>query len=168
MKPLTERDHARTPLHIVRAIQLAINMQFDWDVCADDASSVCGPNRYFGIDRGQNSLQFWWYKRLSKRAVCFMNPPYSQLPIWAHKAKAEAQRGLIVVGLIPDMRSSRWFQRHVEGHAPLVLLPDGRINFDAPPGIKYSSNPWPSCVPVWTPWTTGQTQYARFNRRPTP
>lgn len=243
------KDMYRTPRNIITAIERTLNMRIGWDVCADHASNVAPTGSYFGLDKGQDSLKFWWYKRLPKMTVCFMNPPYSQIPAWVNKAKVEASRGLIVVGLLPDMRSSRWFQNHVEGKAPLCLLPDGRINFDPPsyaldprdkdvyatdagkvlgtvhpvnhtgqaftvskvvnrgmsgfgsglavaraevPGerpflsptvadgrdtverragkngkwLKHSSNPWPSCVPVWTPWATGQTQYVRFERRP--
>lgn len=167
MQPLTTKDMYRTPRHIITAIERALNMRIGWDVCADHVSNVATTGRYFGLDKDQDSLKFWWYKRLPKMTVCFMNPPYSQIPAWANKAKIEASRGLIVVGLLPDMRSSRWFQKNVEGKASLCLLPDGRINFESPdPTIKVSSNPWPSCVPVWTPWTTGRTEYVRFNRKP--
>lgn len=161
------RDKYGTPRHIVWEIESALNVRVAHDVCASEHNTVAAS---FWSEE-TDALSFSWADRLRPMTVCWMNPPYSALPAWTAKAAEESRKGLLVVGLVPDMRSSKWFQRNVEGVASLCLLPDGRINFDPPPEaladpeFKQSSNPWPSCVPVWTPWRTGQTQYLRFDRR---
>jgi hypothetical protein len=91
--------------------------------------------------------------------AAWMNPPYSDPGAWCAKAAHEAAKGMIIVGLLPDDRSTVWYQQHIHGIAPTVFLTPTRIQFDSlgqKPGT--GSNPKGSIIPIWTPWRTGQTQ----------
>lgn len=88
--------------------------------------------------------------------AAFMNPPYSRqlkLPIepWLRKATVEAMKGLTVVGIIPANVQTRWWQTWVRAAYEVRFLTH-RISFDAPPGVKVSSNAGHNvAVVIWKP-----------------
>lgn len=163
---MSDKDRYATPDHIFNAVMSELNVRCTWDVCAEEWSSKAGL-QFFGPGSlyAEDALAICWRNHIpGDLPVVWCNPPYSALADWTSKC-AGSSFGMIVVGCVPDMRSSKWFQESVEGVASLCLLPDGRINFTPPDGIRTSSNPWPTCFPVWTPWRTGATQYRRFKRK---
>lgn len=82
---------------------------------------------------------------------CFMNPPYSRkIGAWIAKARREAERGALVVGLLPARTDTAWFYEHVYPHAHIEFL-RGRIKFEG----TASSAPFPSMIAVWGKACTG-------------
>lgn len=86
----------------------------------------------------------------------FLNPPYARvlkMPIepWLKKATVEAMKGLTVVGIIPANVQTRWWQTWVRAAYEVRFLTH-RISFDAPPGVKVSSNAGHNvAVVIWKP-----------------
>ena len=79
---------------------------------------------------------------------CFMNPPYGDvIKAWVSKARMEAERGTLVVGLLPVRTDTKWFHRHVYHAATEIRFLKGRLKFEG--GKALSSAPFPSMIVVW-------------------
>ena len=79
-----------------------------------------------------------------------MNPPYGrEISYWVEKARSEAERGSLVVGLLPARTDTKWWQEHVQGHADVRFIA-GRLKF----GNAKSAAPFPSAIAVWWGWPT--------------
>lgn len=118
----------------------ALNERFDFtlDVCATRRNAKC--DRFFSPE--DDGLSRPWYGR------CWMNPPYGKgIGVWVAKAKEEAGKGALVVGLLPARTDTLWWQTHVQGAADVRFLA-GRLKFE---GAK-SSAPFPSAIAVWWGW----------------
>ena len=83
----------------------------------------------------------------------FMNPPYSDVEPWLKKAFFDYSRGIQVVVLLKDDRSTLWFARWVWPYAePRPVLANvergtsGRIKFNGVSGGNFAS-----MVAVYTP-----------------
>lgn len=116
----------------------ALNARFSFtlDVCALPENAKC--SRYFTPE--VNGLSVPW---TGER--CFMNPPYGrEIVAWVAKARREAERGALVVGLLPARTDTAWFHEHVYPHAHIEFL-RGRIKFVG----AASSAPFPSMIAVW-------------------
>lgn len=123
-----------TPLWLFRELDAEFG-PFDLDPCASEENHKCP--HYFTQE--QNGLaQPWWGK-------VFMNPPYGPtIPLWVEKARQEAKRGVLVVGLLPVRTDTEWWHRSVEGHATVRFL-KGRVNFTG------KNPPFASCIVIWKP-----------------
>lgn len=112
--------------------------QFTLDVCATGHNAKCA--RFCDLGHGVDGLSFPW---AGER--CWMNPPYSrEITRWVVKARQEAERGSLVVGLLPARTDARWWQENVQGHADVRFIA-GRLKF----GDAKASAPFPSAVAVW-------------------
>ena len=161
------KDKRSTPRWVYNAIVETIGITPTWDVAAEKHTSVTGPHQYWGEEN--NSLAIDWSNELSAYRylnpeigiAVWVNPPYSSPGKWCAKAASEAAKGLIVIGLLPDDRSTGWYQEHIHGIAPTVFLTPDRIPFiDPATGLEQAGNPKGSIIPIWLPWRTGQTQEA--------
>jgi phage N-6-adenine-methyltransferase len=84
----------------------------------------------------------------------FVNPPYSRCAEFVAKAATEAQKGCVVVLLIPSRTDTRYWHAHIwdrETHRPKpgveVRFIKGRLKF----GAGKNSAPFPSAVIVMRP-----------------
>ena len=161
------KDKRSTPRWVYNAIVETIGITPTWDVAAEKHTSVTGPGRYWSQE--DDSLSIDWVSALTMERqedpgigiVAWMNPPYSCPGKWCAKAASEAAKGLIVIGLLPDDRSTGWYQEYIHGIAPTVFLTPDRIPFiDPATGLEQAGNPKGSIIPIWLPWRTGQTQEA--------
>lgn len=59
----------------------------------------------------------------------------------------EAERGTLVVGLLPVRTDTKWFHRHVYHAATEIRFLKGRLKFEG--GKALSSAPFPSMIVVW-------------------
>ena len=159
--PKKLKDEQATPRAVFERIQEVLGVQFAHDVCASAKNKKC---KSFWSKRN-NALTISWADTLETRLlpVLWMNPPYSMLSEFTEKASYEASKGCIVVGLVPHISSSRWYQENVHNVASTVYLPDGRINFELE-GVVRPGNALPSCVPIWTPWQCA-TSYQFYTRK---
>ena len=78
-----------------------------------------------------------------KRVFC--NPPYGrELPKWIKKAHDEAEKGALVVMLIPARTDTRAFHDYIYHQAEIRFI-RGRIKF----GDAKTSAPFPSMVVIF-------------------
>lgn len=163
--PQSEKDRWATPVSVYARICEVIGITPVWDVCAEGWSSKC--EQYW--DDNDNALSIDWAEAMHTMVghelpiPVWMNPPYSDLGTWCDYASEQAAKGIIVVGLVPENSSARWFQR-VEKTSSALFRPDGRINFQRPDGTIATGQPLPSIVPIWTPWRVTTPGQARFRR----
>jgi phage N-6-adenine-methyltransferase len=117
---------------------------FTLDPCATASTAKC--SRW--ISEEQNGLLADW----SGERV-FMNPPYGrEIYAWTRKARTEAERGALVVGLLPASCDLTWWHDDVVGHAEVRYL-RGRVRFLT--GGRYrASGFFASVVVIWRPKVT--------------
>jgi phage N-6-adenine-methyltransferase len=117
---------------------------FTLDACATAANAKC--KRFFSKD--DNGLaQDWSAERV------FMNPPYGkEIGLWMHKAKAEANRGALVVCLVHARTDTRWWHESVQNCADEIYFLRGRLRFLCAKKTKFTA-PFPSAVVVYLPGT---------------
>jgi site-specific DNA-methyltransferase (adenine-specific) len=112
---------------------------FTLDVCARRQNTKCV--RFFSPV--QDGLSRHWHGER-----CWMNPPYGrEIVHWVAKAQREADRGALVVGLLPARTDTHWWHNHVHGHADVRYL-SGRLKF----GNAQNSAPFPSAIAIWWGW----------------
>jgi phage N-6-adenine-methyltransferase len=116
-----------------------LNSEFgcEIDVCAIPENAKC--ERYFTPDE-DGLLQSW------EGAICWMNPPYSQIAKWMKKAYEESQNGATVVALVPARVETRWWFEFALKAAEIRFL-KGRLRFS---GAKNSA-PFPSALVIFRP-----------------
>jgi len=113
---------------------------FTLDVCATTTNAKCA--RFF--TKEDNGLRQDWGKN-----VCWMNPPYSQLRDWLHKAHESSTRGATVVCLTFARTDTAGFHDCV-AHASEIRFLRGRLRF----GKAKNSAPAPSCLIIFRPNNT--------------
>ena len=115
--------------------------RFTLDPCAADGR-LC--HRYF--TEADNGLEQDW-----SRDRVFMNPPYGrEIYAWTRKARAEADRGALVVGLLPASTDLAWWHDDVVGAGAEVRYLRGRVRFITG-GPYRASGFFASVVVVWRP-----------------
>ena len=157
-------DSWATPPEVVAKVEAWLGLNFMLDVCATEENKKA----QFYIDEDQDSLSCDWadYEEHGHHPgyPLWLNPPYSKPLPWCQKAAEESRKGLIVVGLLKDDRSTRWYREYVEGVASVCLVPNKRISFiDPATGKPGKGNNFASVLPIWTPWSTGRTGYVRID-----
>lgn len=92
------------------------------------------------LTKAEDGLSQNW---AGKRVFC--NPPYGrELPKWIKKAHDEAEKGALVVMLIPARTDTRAFHDYIYHQAETRFL-KGRIKF----GNAKASAPFPSMVVIF-------------------
>tara|TARA_Y100000114_G_scaffold129422_1_gene126823 strand:- start:707 stop:1123 length:417 start_codon:yes stop_codon:yes gene_type:complete len=83
---------------------------------------------------------------------CFVNPPYSKLKStkknglgWIEKAHLEAQKGKLIVMLIPSRTDTSWFHEIILENDYEVRFIKGRVKF----GDKGQPAPFPSMLVIF-------------------
>lgn len=114
---------------------------FTLDPCATPRTAKCA--RFFTEE--QNGLeQSWAGERV------FMNCPYgAEVYAWTKKAREEAARGALVVGLLPASTDLAWWHQDVVGHAEVRYL-RGRVRF-LTDGPYRASGFFASVIVIWRP-----------------
>jgi phage N-6-adenine-methyltransferase len=129
--------HWATPPEVFEPLQAEFN--FTLDPCATPISAKCA--RYF-TEADDGLAQSWAGHRV------FMNPPYGrEIYAWTRKARDEAARGTLVVGLLPASTDLRWWHEDVIGRAELRWI-RGRVRFITD-GPYRASGFFPSVIVVW-------------------
>ncbi len=126
-------DERSTPLELFN--ELDKEFHFTLDVCASHENHKCD----YYLTKKEDGLNTSW-----KGEVCFMNPPYSDIPRWLQRARNQSySHGITVVCILPCDTSTNWFHDHIwdcytHGTRCGVKLrfPKGRFKFG-----KYTSSP---------------------------
>ena len=148
-----QSDEWTTPLGLYD--DLHREFDFQWDAAATQATSRTGSYCYFGPDHGtaeyRDALTVTPWRVLNRERF-FLNPPYSRVREFIAKAHAEAQRGALVVCLVPSRTDTRWWHDHVWDDVRHCWRPGvegrflrGRLKF----GAATNSAPFPSVVLVF-------------------
>jgi site-specific DNA-methyltransferase (adenine-specific) len=132
--------------------QLNDEFHFTLDPCASAANAKHA--RFFAENKdkaegglwracGINGLEQDW----SDDRV-FMNPPYGrEIYAWTRKAREEAKRGALVVGLLPASTDLAWWHEDVVGHAEVRYI-RGRVRF-LTGGPYRASGFFASVIVIW-------------------
>lgn len=148
--PEEEKDLAQTPLDFFLALERYLNIQFDLDACAIQATAKAN-NYYSLLEKNQNSLELPWCR------TNFVNPPYSDIMPWCKKAYDEAKKGNTSALLIPDKPEVKYMQ-YCHLHADTIFHMPYRLNFLRPNGEPFMTKEgkkqgpkFPVCVVLFTP-----------------
>lgn len=88
---------------------------------------------------GVSGLEREWGSRT------FVNPPYSEIKDWVKYGYEQAQKGKLVVMLIPSRTDTRWWHDYcMKGEIRFIK---GRLKF----GGSKNSAPFPSAIVVFNP-----------------
>lgn len=114
---------------------------FTLDPCANEKNNLGLPATFTEKENGLE--QSWAGHRV------FMNPPYGrEVYAWTQKAREEAARGALVVGLLPASTDLAWWHDDVKGHAREVRWIRGRVRF-LTDGPYRASGFFASCIVIW-------------------
>ncbi len=128
-----KRDERSTPQKLFD--ELDAEFHFSLDVCATHENNKC--ERYFDLELN-GLLQSW------KNEICFMNPPYSNIPSWLGVASSQCHHNnATVVCILPCDTSTSWYHDYLwdkETHRTRehvqLRFPKGRFKFG-----KYRTSP---------------------------
>lgn len=95
---------------------------FLFDVAAEKATSKCGLLGYFGLDRGDDSLQLDW------PTDWWCNPPFDRKVEFIQHAREQQAAGRPGMMLLPYEPVSNWWRENLQNDV-IVYEPDGRYNF---------------------------------------
>jgi len=123
---MKDSDERATPDELF--IPLYEEFKFTLDVCATQDNAKV--SNYYTLERGEDGLELDW---ASLR--CFMNPPYSEIPKWLDKARWEAKKGALVVGILPTDSSTKWFHEYIWDKTKHSFRSDVKIRY---PDKRYS------------------------------
>lgn len=136
----SKTDDWATPQYVYD--MLDEEFHFTLDPCASPSNAKCG---LFFTREQDGLLQSWADHRV------FMNPPYGRvIGSWVRKARQEADRGALVVCLLPSRTDTAWFHDHIDGRAEIRFI-RGRLKF----GAGKNNAPFPSMVCVFLPPAAG-------------
>lgn len=124
--------------------QLYSEYLFTVDICAVGHNAKILPY----INPEQNALGMHWgrltpqfhYLLPDSPVRVWCNPPYDNIPAWL----AHALEPMIAVYLLPVRTDRQWFCQWkplAEVHWFVGEKPHRRLQFEPPPGFRYSSNP---------------------------
>ena len=127
-------DAVFTPLHR--------EFKFTLDPCSTHSNALLRKH----YTEAENGLEQDW----SGERV-FMNPPYGrEVYAWTRKAREEAERGALVVGLLPASTDLAWWHDDVVGAGAEVRYIRGRVRF-LTDGPYRASGFFASVVVIWRP-----------------
>lgn len=108
--------------------------EFDLDPCSNERSHI-RVGRTFSLEAGQDGLAE--SKRVAGNLRVFVNPPYERDSVLRWYRAYKHTRWCFLLRFDP---STDWFDLIYDA-AELIAVPRGRrVNFEAPPGVKASSN----------------------------
>lgn len=123
-----DKNTWQTPKYVFNWLNL--RFKFDIDGCANGDNALV--KLYFG-DGGLADVNLDALKGGLSRASIFVNPPYSNVTPFIKRAKVLCNDGHLVVMLLNNDKSTRWYQNHIHGVANEVIdIVGGRIAFIHP------------------------------------
>lgn len=121
-----ETDERETPQELFD--ELDMEFHFTLDVCATHENTKVKSNYFTKESDGLHNI---WAPN-----ICWMNPPYSQIPTWLRKAELSVSHGAIVIAILPMDGSTAWFHRFLwdkSNHQPKkgiqLRFPNKRYKF---------------------------------------
>lgn len=132
-------DNWITPFAIYQNACQKFNVRPILDVCADHTNKKC--QEHFNIR--DNALSQEW------RHDFFMNPPYSDIPVWMmHAVTQHKKHNVDALILVPASVDTLWWHDYVEDIAE-VHFHKGRILFEDPITRKIDVTKRPRFASAW-------------------
>lgn len=97
---------------------------FDIDPCSPSVGPAAPVRAYVHYTERHDGLRQSW----GRGTYCYVNPPFSRLRAWIHKALAETGNGVVSILLCPARVDSIWWHTLVADRIPVVML-RGRLQF---------------------------------------
>lgn len=95
------------------------------------------------IERGEDGLDPARIATIEPRSLIYINCPYKRGAALAWiRAYAGFAGSMFLLRLDP---STEWFRTLIATH-PVMWIPGERVNFEPPPGVRSSSNPYPHAL----------------------
>lgn len=130
---MSERHDGETPWEVFNPLHAEFN--FTLDPCALPETAKCAK---FYTPEDDGLAQDWTGERV------FMNPPYGKaIRHWMRKAYEHAQRGGVVVCLVPARTDTAWWHDYTKGAE--IRFIRGRVKF----GGYENGAPFPSAIVVF-------------------
>lgn len=139
-----------TPWEFVRAAEARFGA-FAWDLAAQTENAKAprwlGPS---GIH--EDAFAVDW---LDLDGLCWLNPPFGDIPRWAERAAMAGSLGARIVMLVPASVGTLWFAESVHRQA-LVLALSPRVRFEGhaqpfPKDLLLAAY-GPPCAPTFDTW----------------
>lgn len=124
--PVEQRNLWQTPPPLF--VALNAEFCFSLDAAASAENALC--SRF--ITEEQNSLETPWGDYLSIPGYVWLNPPYSDITPFVHKAAAEASNQVGTVMLVPADTSVGWFRDAIQSASEVRFIVGGRLAFINP------------------------------------
>lgn len=160
--PKEARDKRGTPPGLTEFLGNVFGLEFVVDVCAEPLTNQGSRSYWTEEDDALNqdwAKTYRWHSPYAIKLPAFwMNPPYSNPSAWCEKAVREARKGAVIVGLLPDDRSTQWYRDFVKEAAAEAYVTDIRLPFLDQHGIPQYGNPKGSIIPIWTPWAVADSE----------
>lgn len=131
------RDDWQTPDVVIEAVLKVGNIELD--PCTSYENPT-GADRVFTI--AENGLEMPW--DVAEDAVCYVNPPYSNVALWARRAACGWAGSTIL--LIPARTDTRYWFDSVWSFASMICFWKGRLKFKG----GDSCAPFPSALALYT------------------
>lgn len=110
---------------------------WDLDPCSNERSHIQAA-RTFRLDHGQDGLAL--ARTVAPATRVWINPPFGRGEVIRWVRAYRHTRFCFLVRLDP---STEWFDALINASETLLVPRGERIEFDAPPGVRPSKNPFP-------------------------
>ncbi len=84
------------------------------------------------VDPKFNGLELDWYE------LNYINPPYSDLPLWVDKAIKLTKKGCVSIMLLPAKTDQQWFHDIIENNYKIIWIRKR---------LKFKNNKWSATQP---------------------
>ena len=123
-KPGRSKQDYGTPRELIQAVELRFG-QLDWDLAASKENAKAP---YFLTEKS-NYLTHPFRTWIEDGTLCWCNPPFANIGVWAEKWASDATAGARIIALVPASIGAEWFAEHVFDHATIIGLRP-RITFE--------------------------------------
>lgn len=125
-RPATSEQSVGTPKVFTNTVLKWMGLKrFAVDLAADHSNAVCEP--YFTVETDAFT-QRWSDWCGGVKGWAWLNPPFSDIAVWAERAHMEATFGAYVIMLVPAATDTSWWETWVDGKAYVVMI-RGRFAF---------------------------------------
>ncbi len=133
---MKDTDERSTPQELFD--ELDAEFHFTLDVCAMSHNAKCV--KYYNFQQ-DGLVQSW------EGEICWMNPPYSNIPSWLYKAAWEMiNHNVTTIAILPMDSSTHWFHDFIwdkSTHSPRagiqIRFPDKRYKFNNTNSAKFAT-----------------------------
>ncbi len=113
-KPHQSKQDYGTPGNLVQALEYKLGEKISFDL----AASLHNAKRDNYFTESDNSLVQDWHKI---KGLLWLNPPFSNIGLWAAKCLKESKLGAHIAMLTPASVGTNWFADNCHGNSLLAM-----------------------------------------------